>query len=176
VSREKAVSGESGTVSYTYDSASNLLTRTDARGYVTTYGGYDALNRPTTITYSDGTPTVTLGYDAVANSNGAINQHFKQQFGDGVHGLRCAGAGDGEQPADERIDVWFHLYLQSGRRADERDISLRAGGDDGVRCGEPGCDTERAPTNYITQTAYLSIGGIISLTRGNTLWYLEGYN
>ncbi len=59
-------------VSYTYDSAGNLLTRTDARGIVTTYGGYDALNRPTTISYSDGTPAVTLGYDAVANSTGQL--------------------------------------------------------------------------------------------------------
>ena len=55
-------------MSYTYDNASNRLTRTDARGIVTTYGSYDALNRPTTIIYSDGTPSVALGYDAVANS------------------------------------------------------------------------------------------------------------
>ena len=69
---KSAANPESGTVSYTYDSAGNLLTRTDARSYVTTYGGYDALNRPTTITYSDGTPSVTLGYDAVANSIGQL--------------------------------------------------------------------------------------------------------
>jgi RHS repeat-associated protein len=63
-----AVNPESGTITYTYDDNGNLLTRTDARGVVSTYV-YDALNRPTTRSYSDGTPTVTYTYDAAAVSN-----------------------------------------------------------------------------------------------------------
>jgi YD repeat-containing protein len=74
--QERATDGvcedPSGTVSYTYDNAGNVLTRTDQRGIVTTYSGYDALNRPGTISYSDGTPTVTLGYDGVWSAFGQL--------------------------------------------------------------------------------------------------------
>src|SRR5215217_2882077 len=68
-----AVNPESGTINYMYDDNGNLLTRTDARGVVSTYA-YDALNRPTTRSYSDGTPTVTYSYDAIgiANSKGRL--------------------------------------------------------------------------------------------------------
>ena len=59
-----------GTVSGTncsegYDSNGNLLTKTDARNIVTTYR-YDALNRITSKSYSDGTtPAVAYTYDTV---------------------------------------------------------------------------------------------------------------
>ena len=43
--------------SYTYDANSNVLTKTDARGVTTTFA-YDELNRVTSKTYSDGTPSV----------------------------------------------------------------------------------------------------------------------
>ena len=62
---------ESGTVCYgtvsgstctpMYDANGNLLNRTDARGILTTYT-YDALNRPSTVAYSDGTPSVAYAY------------------------------------------------------------------------------------------------------------------
>lgn len=54
---------ENGTVSYQYDNNGNLKVKTDARPVTITYGDYDALNRPTTRSYSDGTPTVTYSYD-----------------------------------------------------------------------------------------------------------------
>lgn len=53
---------ESGTVAYTYDDNGNMITRQDARP-VTTNVTYDALNRPTVKTYSDGTPRVDYFYD-----------------------------------------------------------------------------------------------------------------
>ncbi len=58
---------------YVYDDNGNLTQKTDARGIVSTVT-YDALNRPLTRSYSDGTPTVTYGYDAggVANSKGRL--------------------------------------------------------------------------------------------------------
>jgi YD repeat-containing protein len=55
-----AMNPESGSVSYKYDNAGNVLTRTDNRGIVTSYG-YDALNRVTQTSYSDGTPAVSYG-------------------------------------------------------------------------------------------------------------------
>ncbi|MGN0855285.1 MAG: RHS repeat-associated core domain-containing protein [Kiritimatiellia bacterium] len=49
---------------YTYSDDGRLTTRTWARGVVTTYG-YDAWGNLTSTTYSDGTPSVTLTYDAL---------------------------------------------------------------------------------------------------------------
>ncbi|MCZ2074129.1 MAG: hypothetical protein LC130_03905, partial [Bryobacterales bacterium] len=79
---QKACNPETGTVNcttsplpssglerYTYDANGNPLTRTDARGIITTLAGYDALNRLQTKTYSrsdgspEGTPGVTYVYD-----------------------------------------------------------------------------------------------------------------
>jgi RHS repeat-associated protein len=53
-----------GLESYTYDATGNVLTKTDARSVLTTYSGYDGLNRPHSKSYSDGTPTVTYTYDS----------------------------------------------------------------------------------------------------------------
>lgn len=56
---------------YQYDSNNNLIERTDVRGVVSTYQ-YDALNRNTTINYSDTTinPDVKRFYDGAANGKG----------------------------------------------------------------------------------------------------------
>ncbi len=64
---------ENGTVSYTYDNNSNMLTRLDARGITTTLA-YDALNRPTSKSYNDSnpqTPAVNYFYDAQTLPSGA---------------------------------------------------------------------------------------------------------
>jgi RHS repeat-associated protein len=58
-------SPDTGTTTYTYDGAGNRKTQTDARGITATYG-YDALNRLTSITYSDGSPGVTYRYDTAS--------------------------------------------------------------------------------------------------------------
>ena len=67
-----ATNPESGTTTYTYPTSntgpcsgdpSDVCTRTDARGITTTYAYVDALNRLTSKTYSDGTPTATFAYD-----------------------------------------------------------------------------------------------------------------
>ncbi|HXN25198.1 MAG TPA: hypothetical protein VOA41_20885 [Candidatus Dormibacteraeota bacterium] len=70
-----ATNPESGTTCYDtllagvcqpdgYDANGNLITKTDARSTRTNFA-YDALNRLTQKSYSDTTPTVKYGYDAV---------------------------------------------------------------------------------------------------------------
>jgi RHS repeat-associated protein len=65
---------ETGTtpVLYTYDANSNVVTKTDARGTIINYSPasnpIDQLNRVTSKTYSDGTPTVVYTYDGIAPS------------------------------------------------------------------------------------------------------------
>lgn len=64
-----AANPESGTVTYTYDPNGNLLTKLDARSITTSYV-YDSLNRVTSRSYSDSTPTVSYVYDSASISNG----------------------------------------------------------------------------------------------------------
>ena len=69
---KSAINPESGTVAYNYDNNSNLTQKTDGRGVVSTYA-YDALNRNTTIDYSDTSsinPDVTRYYDGAINGKG----------------------------------------------------------------------------------------------------------
>jgi RHS repeat-associated protein len=56
---------------YSYDANGNLLSRTDARGVTATFV-YDALNRNTSINYSDSTPTITRVYDGAINGKGRL--------------------------------------------------------------------------------------------------------
>jgi YD repeat-containing protein len=68
-----AANPESGTVNLTYDNNSNVLTKSDARSIVTTIA-YDALNRPTSKTYSNdplSTPAVYFYYDSQTLPSGA---------------------------------------------------------------------------------------------------------
>ena len=50
-------------VTYTYDIASRILTRTDARNVVATFAYNNSLKDLTGLSYSDGTPAVTHSYD-----------------------------------------------------------------------------------------------------------------
>ncbi|HBB87171.1 MAG TPA: hypothetical protein DC047_06110 [Blastocatellia bacterium] len=57
-------------MAYGYDENGNLTARVDARNITTTYG-YDALNRNTTVRYTDGTKDIDRHYDnPTANKNG----------------------------------------------------------------------------------------------------------
>jgi RHS repeat-associated protein len=76
LSRLTSVSNpESGTVSYQYDNNGNLSQKTDARNIVTIYE-YDALNRNTSVNYSNTTignpdvPDITRFYDGATNGKG----------------------------------------------------------------------------------------------------------
>src|SRR5215510_4153469 len=64
------VTGNSGwSIGYQYDASGNLTQKTDARGVVSTYV-YDALNRNTSIDYSD---TVSINPDVKRFYDGAVN-------------------------------------------------------------------------------------------------------
>jgi len=64
-----AANPESGTITYTYNDSGDLLTRTDARGKVSTMT-YDPLHRILTKSYSDNptTPNVTYAYHPADSS------------------------------------------------------------------------------------------------------------
>jgi RHS repeat-associated protein len=65
------VSPDTGTTANTYDSGGNLATSTDARSKTGTYA-YDAINRATSLTYSD--QTIGYTYDGGTNQKGRLTQ------------------------------------------------------------------------------------------------------
>jgi RHS repeat-associated protein len=65
-------------IGYQYDANNNLTQKTDARGVVSTYV-YDAINRNTTVDYSDTAainPDVKRFYDGAANGKGRFWYHY----------------------------------------------------------------------------------------------------
>lgn len=56
---------------YVYDNTGNLTQKTDPRGIVSTYS-YDALNRNTIVSYSDGTARIDRYYDNAPNGKGVL--------------------------------------------------------------------------------------------------------
>ncbi len=64
---------------YTYTADGKLLTRTWARGIVTTYG-YDSAGRLVSTDYSDTTPDVTMSYDRLNRQSSVSNGIAKSEF------------------------------------------------------------------------------------------------
>ena len=65
--------GNGWSMAYSYDPNGNLVSKTDARNITTTYG-YDALNRNTTVSYSDSTPSITHTYDTATLGKGRLQK------------------------------------------------------------------------------------------------------
>ncbi len=68
---KQQVSPDTGTTNNTYDSGGNLKTSTDARSKTGTYS-YDALNRVSSLAYTD--QTITYTYDTGTNQKGRLTQ------------------------------------------------------------------------------------------------------
>jgi RHS repeat-associated protein len=99
LSRLTSVSNpESGGINYSYDANGNIGTKTapapnqPSTATVTTTFAHDALNRLTQKSYSDGTPTVRYGYDAIAPS-GCTPPSLTINNGIGKRTSMCDGAG-----------------------------------------------------------------------------------
>ena len=60
-------------MAYSYDANGNLVSKRDARNITTTYG-YDAINRNTTVSYSDSTPGITSTYDTATLGKGQLQK------------------------------------------------------------------------------------------------------
>jgi RHS repeat-associated protein len=83
-----SVNPEAGTITYRYNDLGQVVSKTDARSITTTYS-YDALNRGTGITYSNGTPGVSYRYDYSAYQG----QTFENPVGRMVAAISADGAG-----------------------------------------------------------------------------------
>lgn len=108
-----------GTTVYEYDDAGRLVNKTDAKGQVAHYT-HDDINRNTSITYSDGTPTVTYTYDDPAIENGIGHA---TQVSDGTS-VTSFAYNDQGAPSVKRITIdgrqfIFHMEYDNRKRMTE---------------------------------------------------------
>jgi RHS repeat-associated protein len=175
----RAANPESGAVNYAYDGDGNLRAKTDARGVNTAYT-YDALNRLTGKTYSDGTPAVTFGYDArqyaigrltsVANENSTTNFTSFDVFG------RVLAS---NQVTAGQTYSFGYTYDLAGSLVSETYPSGRV-----VTMNHDGADRVSAvsgnfsgqPTPYVSGVAYAAHGAPSFFSYGNQVARTLAYN
>jgi RHS repeat-associated protein len=193
-----AFNPESGTISYSYDNNSNLLTKTDSRvpAVITTYD-YDALNRAKSRTYSGiSTPTVSYKYDGQGLPPGApVAPSFARGYSTGrlvavTYGGTSAGnytgydqlgrANVSVQQTDSQNYGFSYGYDLAGAMTTETYPSLRqitTGYDaagristiDGQKSGEQN-------KTYASQFSYAAHGAAKSLQLGNSKWEHTNFN
>ncbi len=113
--RQQLQSPDTGTTVSTYDAAGNEITRTDAKGQITTTA-YDALNRPTLITFHDGTQ-IRATWDQGANGKGRLGKLEEISGGTVIGTIQTAYDGNGRILSEtRRIGSVTHVlgYTWSG--------------------------------------------------------------
>src|ERR1051326_2514229 len=110
-----SITGNSAwSIGYQYDANGNLTQKTDARGVVSNYT-YDALNRNTTLDYSDTTsinPDVTRFYDGAVNGKGRFWYNYSN--GDFSNGSNAEAMAIDSYDALGRPLVQRQLYKLNG--------------------------------------------------------------
>lgn len=164
---------------YSYDPANNLQTRTDARGNVTTYG-YDALNRPLSVSYSlaGGTATTsnvsytygtsatgnTLGQIiAVSNGNSTTNYTSFDSLSDvlATSQITAGATYNFSYGYDVSGDLTSETYPSGRVVTTTYDVVKRPTQIAGVKSG--------TTTNYASSIGYAPHGGLNTMTYANTL-------
>ena len=173
---------ESGAVSYTYDNAGNLKTRTDARSVTALYA-YDALHRPRTIDYSDTTPDVAYVYHTSAGTSGTANiGRLKSITTTSAIVLYSSYDTLGRVTSQSQTIAghpdtftFANAYYLNGAMKSQTYPSGRtvtyavddAGRVDSVMSGT---------TTYADPTAYTADGRVSQMQLGNTLWETRDYH
>lgn len=193
-----ATNSENGTTTYTYDDNSNLLTRQDARGITMTLS-YDAVNRPTSRTYSDGTPRVDFYYDTQILPSGApifdrgyaIGQLVAVTYGGGSVGTYRGYDAKGNivrqyQQMDGVNYLTEATYRLNGSMQSETYPAVAGYGDRrtvsysydyaGRLNSLTSAATTYAPGASVSAISYAAHSGLASQTYGNSLVHAVSYN
>lgn len=197
--------GESGTMwtmKYEYDPNGNLTKRTDARAIVTNYG-YDALNRNTTVDYSD---TLTISqdiqryYDTATNGKGRLQKTVtnllnstgttridSQTIINSYDNLgRVTSQSQGFKKSDgnwqnftvlrnnNSYDLAGHVTYQSNPSGSYEYFQYNAGGRSLQSWGTLGADS--GETFYSSGTQYNAAGQLIQEVLGQFTYHRMDYN
>jgi RHS repeat-associated protein len=186
-------------MAYQYDNNGNLTQKTDARGVISVYA-YDALNRNTTVDYSDTTsinPDITSIYDTATNGKGRLRERYAggtETTGATVEHTKIVSYDALGRPLDQRQRFKTNSVWSANEFRTQRGYNL-AGGvtsqiypslrtvsydyDDAGRLksftGNLGDNVTR---NYSTEIVYSSLGGMAKEKFGTdtTLYNKSFYN
>ncbi len=194
---KQALNPESGTINYTYDNNSNLITKTDARTITTTYA-YDALNRVKTRNYSGEsgftTPNVSYFYDNLTNAKGRLTKVSSSVSTTEYTSFDILGRVTGHKQTTDgeeyETDYTYNLSgalieqtYPSGRKVknvidNNGDLSMVQS----ARCldSTPGtnaaCTAEAGLWNYAKNFTYNPAGAVTSMQLGNNRWESTQFN
>ena len=143
---------------------------------MTTYA-YDGLNRPTSRSYSDGTPTVTYSYDAsgVSNSRGRLTSVSSSVSVTNYTGYDAMGGVTGSsQTTDGQTYTMSYAHnlagaLISGTYPSGRVVTT-AYDNAGRLSTVNGQKTGEANKTYASSVSYTAHGAISEMKLGNNLW------
>ena len=178
---------ESGTLCYglivssvcnaQYDGNGNLLYRSDPRGVVTGFA-YDALNRPTGISYSDGTPTVTYSWDSGATYSKGRLVSVSTTAGT-VNAITGYDSTGNITSSSQTIGGSTYGFLYSWNLAGALTSETYPSG----AVVSTGYDSANRPTlvtngatNFMTVNSYAPSGGMLAYTFGNSLKRTQNFN
>jgi RHS repeat-associated protein len=197
-----AMNPESGTISYSYDDNGNVLTKTDARGWVTCYGtysgsscanGYDPINRPTAKTYYNAAapantiaaPSVAWVWDTI--SKGRLSSVSAASASPSYTSSTQFQAYDtmgrvtqSTQTTNGNNYTFYYAYNLAGTVESETYPSARAVktcyDSAGRSLSVAGTPSSGQTTTYASNVTYAPHGAIQQISRGDTLTEIRSYN
>jgi len=168
-----------------YDENGNLTQRIDARNVITTYT-YDALNRATSRSYSDGTPAVTYTYDGpgIANAKGRLTSVSSSVSTYSHNTIDALGrVTNATQSTNGQNYVMSYTYDLAGNMKSQIYPSGRVVTTDYDSAGRVAGVRHGASTYYAGAAAdaanriqYSAHGAIIHMRFGNGLWEHSSFN
>jgi RHS repeat-associated protein len=168
----QTISPDTGTTTYAYDPAGNLIAKTDAKGVTTSYV-YDALNRLTKIDFPTDTDTI-YAYDTCVNGKGRLCS-MTDASGTTTYKYKPKGQVKSETKViDGFTYVTLYSYDMNGNLKtmtypSGRVITYNISNDKVI-------SVLNNAANLATNINYKPFGGMLSITYGNGLNGTIGYD